>query len=231
MSYELAAVVYRKKIGNATLKGLLGFIAHRTHDEHLEFYMSRKNIAEAVELSERQVIRLMKRLEDAGFLKHIGVHPRHKTQMYRFEIEHLQTLPDIVPAYLKAATSAKGDDNLSGGDKCDSLGVTNATVGGDTMSPNKKYNKNKKNARTRASLEAGSRLSELLGSHGTDNPLIENAVQTLSEEAEAFDGHRILIKSRFMADRCDEALRHILKASNLKITTNPADMQLEEVES
>ena len=87
---------------------------------------------------------------------------------------------------------------------------------------------NKKNARTRASLEAGSRLTELLGSLCTSEHEAR-AVKQLCEHAEAFDGRRILITSRFMADRSSQALSHPLKAKNLVITSNPREMQLEEV--
>lgn len=99
------------------------------------------------------------------------------------------------------------------------------------INPNNKPNKNL-SAPAGASLpnEGAARLQALLGKSCTQ-PHEARALQTALEEVEAFDGRRLLIKSRFMADRCDEALRHILKASNLKITTNPADMQLEEVGS
>jgi len=105
---------------------------------------------------------------------------------------------------------------------------------GRPLPDNKPDNKPNKNlsAPAGASLpnEGAARLQALLGENCTGNPVLGNALQTLSEEAEAFDGRRILIKSRFMADRVTEALRHILKEKNLVVTTNPADMQLEEVE-
>jgi hypothetical protein len=94
--------------------------------------------------------------------------------------------------------------------------------------PNNKPNITLARARERAPWMGS--LLDALGKHCTASPALETALVTLSEEVEAFDGRRVLIKSRFMADRVNEALGHALKAANLRITTNPADMQLEGVD-
>lgn len=100
---------------------------------------------------------------------------------------------------------------------------------GRPLPDNKPDNKpNKKNARTRASREAGSRLSELLTEACSTSNHVAHHFSLLRAEAEAFDGRRILIGSPYMADRLSEALGKILTANNLKITTNPDEMQLEE---
>ena len=218
MSYELATLVYRKKIGNATLKGILGYIAHRTNDEHLEFYMSKRNIAEALELSERQIVRLMNKLVQCGLLTERGYHPTHKTKVYIFEADYIQTLPDILPAYVRRSVyQSEGGDNLSGGDICDTQGVTNATKGGDTMSPNRKNKKKKKGEQWRTSL------FDRLDAHCTCGAT-ERGLKQLIYEAEAYDGRRVLVTSPYAFDKINEALSRPLRAAGLILTRKKSEM-------
>lgn len=94
--------------------------------------------------------------------------------------------------------------------------------------PDNKPN-NKPSAHECASLpcEGAARLRALLVSHGNTGSEAR-AVNRLLNEAEAFDGRRILVSSRFMADRLSMDLSDLLKAKNLIITTNANQMQLED---
>lgn len=222
MSVKVQTMVFEADLKSATRKVLMLCLADKANNDGSGVWPSQRTVARETHLDRKTVRTLIKGLVEEGFLIERGTSP-HRTQIYDISLSKLRQALHVDLMGENSPMPEMMGENSS------LMGESRTPDGGMAVpKPSRTINKP---ARTRASLEAGSRLSELLGSHGTDNPLIENAVQTLSEEADAFDGHRILIQSRFMADRCNEALRHILKASNLKITTNPADMQLEEVES
>lgn len=80
---------------------------------------------------------------------------------------------------------------------------------------------NKLSAQARTSLMRGlARLSR--------DVVMSKPVQDLLSEADAFDGRRVLISSRYMHDRLSLELSKHLKAIGLKLTNDASEMMIED---
>lgn len=216
MSIELMNVARKRVLGSSNRKQMMIELADRASDNGEGCYMSIATLVKQTEMSRNTVRKILREFVSEGLLTEHGIHNQYQTQIYNISVKALTDLPHVDGG----VNFDRGSTDATEG------GSTDAGEGGSVAHPKPNKTKNKP-ARTRASREAGSRLSELLGSHiGPD--YVGRVTELLIKEAEAFDGHRILVTSRFMADRLSEALGKILKANNLKITTNPDKMQLEE---
>jgi hypothetical protein len=220
MSVKVQTMVFEADLKSATRKVLMLCLADKANADGTGVWPSQRTIARETHLDRKTIRTLLGQLVDEGLLVEKGSSP-HRTQIYDISLQKLRRALHVDMRGENSPIENEMGENSS------EMGESRTLDGG--MAVPKPSRTIINLARTRASPEIGSRLSELLGSHCKDNPVLENALITLSAEAEAFDGRRILIQSRFMADRVTEALRHILKAENLIVTTNPADMQLEEV--
>jgi len=219
VSVKVQTMVFEADLKSATRKVLMLCLADKANADGTGVWPSQRTIARETHLDRKTIRTLLGQLVSEGFLIEKGSSP-HRTQKYDIS---LQALRQALHVDMMGENSPIENQM---GENSPVMGESRTPDGGMAVpKPSRTINNL---ARTRASPEIGSRLSELLGSHCKDNPVLENALLTVLDETEAFDGRRILIQSRFMADRVTEALRHILKAENLVVTTNPNEMQLEE---
>ena len=221
MSVKVQTMVFEADMKSATRKVLMLCLADKANNDGSGVWPSQRTIARETHLDRKTIRALLAQLVKEGFLKEVRITP-YRTQEYNISLPKLR---EALHVDLMGENSPVKDDM---GEHSPQMGELRTPDGG--MADPKPSRTINKPARTRASREAGSRLSELLGSH-LKHDYVGQHVALLISEAEAFDGRRILITSRFMADRTREALDKILKANNLKITTNPNDMQLEETDA
>ena len=218
MSVKVQTMVFEADMKSATRKVLMLCLADKANNDGSGVWPSQRTIARETHLDRKTIRALLAQLVKEGFLKEVRITP-YRTQEYNISLPKLR---EALHVDLMGENSPVKDDM---GEHSPQMGELRTPDGG--MADPKPSRTINKPARTRASREAGSRLSELFG--GADNCSLN--VRSLMDEAEAFDGRRILITSKFMADRLSEALSWVLKDKNLKITTNPNDMQLEETDA
>lgn len=96
MSRNVAALVYRKRVGSMPRKAILAYCAERANDDGSGIWASKSRIAKEVECSKQTVIETMRGLVADGLMREVG--QRKTTNGYVVEyaisISRLMHLPD-----------------------------------------------------------------------------------------------------------------------------------------
>lgn len=218
-------MVFEADLKSATRKVLMLCLADKANKDGTGAYPSQRTIARETHLDRKTIRALLNQLVSDGILVEVGKRKDLKGVMeYNILLPALRQLQHVD----ELGENSPAEKTL--GENSRLLGENSPSTGG-MADPKPSITINNLSAPAGASLpdEAAARLRALLESHCTGNPVLENALERTILETEAFDGRRLLIKSRFMADRVQEHLGRVLHSQNLIITTNPADMQLEDV--
>lgn len=222
MSWKVVTKVRERRFGNAYRKAVMICLADRASDNGAGIWLGNKGIARETEISLNTVKKILRDFVDEGLIEDAGFHPRFRTQQHNILIPTLMKLPLLDPegSDLTPPKSEGSNSDLRGHPM---------TPEGSPHDPKPKNPKLNLSAPAGASLpcEGAARLQALLESHCT-HAHEERALQMMLDEVEAFDGRRILLKSRYMADRVSEALSGILKANNLIIVQDANLMRLED---
>lgn len=138
MSYEVAALVQKKKVGCRTLKSVLMFMADRASDDGRGIYASKSYIADILETTKRTIIRSVETLLERGLISKTGKRSckRGYTVEYRINLDKVLELPSVFKddedAPLNGGAPAPSDTTSRG----DTLSpVTPRHPRGDTLSP------------------------------------------------------------------------------------------------
>jgi biotin operon repressor len=95
MSNECATLAQKRKIGSATRKAVLMYLADRASDDGSGIWTSKAHIAADTELSRRAVQKAMTEFEQEGILMKVGTRPCKNgyTYEYRLNLAAIRMLP------------------------------------------------------------------------------------------------------------------------------------------
>jgi len=219
MSVKVQSMVFEADLKTATRKVLMLCLADKANKDGTGCWPSQRTIARETHLDRKTVRKLLKELVDEGFLIQRGVNKVTKTETYDISLQMLVQAQDIDEVGENSPMQKEVGENSS------QVGE-NSPVGGGMVVPKPSLTINK-TARARAGAPWVGALRDALGQEGTTELEGRRLAQML-EEAEGFDGRRILVRSTYARDTFANDLSKVLKAANLVITDQKSDMRLED---
>jgi biotin operon repressor len=212
-------MVFEADLKTATRKVLMLCLADKANKDGTGCWPSQRTIARETHLDRKTVRKLLKELVDEGFLIQRGVNKVTKTETYDISLKMLVEAQDVVGVGENSPMSeGVGENSPEVGE--------NSPVGGGMVVPKPSLTINK-TARARAGAPWMGSLRDALEPKATTEHEARRLNQLL-DEALGFDGRRVLVVSAYAKDTYSNDLSKVLKAANLVLTYQKADMRMEE---
>jgi pyocin large subunit-like protein len=145
MSFVVAGVVQRRKVGSPTRKAILMYMAGCASDDGSGVWTSKSNMAKDLEVGRRTVQRAVDELQEAGLISEVGQRKCKSgyTVEYRVNIEAVERLESTRdPAMSTRVTAAHVDVNPCQGDTGTRVTVAHVPVSQRHMNSPKNHPKN-----------------------------------------------------------------------------------------
>ena len=132
MSFKIANLVRRKKIGSPSVKNVLLFLADKANDHGSDIWIAATTIMNATEYGKTTVFTALNKLKSIGVIIPVGKKrcDNGYTVIYRIDLVALEQLPDIHPKKKKQKDTSDAKNMLDSSytDGCSDLSVVFTTV-------------------------------------------------------------------------------------------------------